>query len=972
MPDLEIIAVDPDCFYASTEDDSDVDIEGVQNGSDEPHITLKPIPSDNIQIDNDSMDIITLNIDDNLLIDSPDEDIFFLTDKDDLQQFDLASYIVGESSSSFLLSPPPALLKQRTPLKSSTVRQRLISMSDFTNAIPKIVNECSTKRLVEAAIPVQKALALPVRNTPMQKMPANNRRKRKILTREFIYTSSSSDDDDERQINNKSNVGGKSVNISANENSNSKKRYFNDNDPMWIPSTGADTKSKCKKLAKQTSVTSPIDVNINNTVDSKKSGKNMAQTQGGGGLRQLLKHQLMSSRPMKSKIMKTNSPAGASNVDKTKIQKPPTKTTGLGRGKDISITAKYYNRSESSDNCDRDTNHTVRNLVETSSESDSTDDDNMDRESNNLPQKDDVREERSYNAANSNMLIQQSRHKLTAAETKSNAPAAIDSSSMDSCDFAKALKINAECVGTKPKPLKRRIDVEQQKRIINSTILLQNPAKFKIIGEKTPTSENKPFRDLKTINNSNLTAAKNVTKVIEKMQNVQTVEKKPENIVKLETNENVMENGVKLEEADNKVKVESNAKRKLNIEEYLKRKSLKRHDSNALEISQNDSKIIETDSNNDVKNSDKNENDKTKQKIPFENSMYEEIIIVSMGCNTDISIPAASFVKKSNILDSKSINPTVLLSNIQTTVEKANSTADTAIISSTSLISSIQDVILKKTCKKTLTGNDQNKLKLENKETTKDDEEPEHGENKVIMHLPKDRIRPSTVTISIQTEPYFQFPPLEKLSSIKIAKKQLMPAGKRFGSIPKDDVANHVHINNNKGKNQKNRKYRSKTALSESSYYSDENRSSSERRSRYSDFYDSNGEERKRSHSHRKSDRFDRHRTISRSLSESSNSSTDSSTSSGSTSSGSSVSSANSSSKSFNSYGGSSSRSYFGDDNQFYRIRTKSNNSRRNRSRPQSNRSHSPGTFSITIRLKFFNDLKFNSFSFQRNGELFT
>lgn len=954
MPNLEIIAVDPNCFYASTEDDSDVDIEGDQNGSYAP-IPLRPIPSDNIQIDTDSMEIITLNIDDNLLIDSQEEDMLFLTDRDDLQHFDLASYIVGESSSSFLLSPPPALLKQRTPLKSSSARQRLISMSDFTNAIhKKSVNESSPK---QAAVPVQNTPATHVQKMPVT--PANNQRKRKILAREFIYTSSSSDDDDEHQISNKSKIGVKAVNNFPIVNNNSKKRN-NENDPMWTPSTGADTKLKCKKLTKQTSVTSPIDVKLNNMVESKKSAKNMTQTQGGGGLRQLLKHQLMSSRPMKSKILKTNQPAGASNVDKTKIQKPPPKVTGLGRGKDISITAKYYNRSESSDNCDRDINHTVRNLVKTISESDGTDDDDMDCEANDLPQKNDVRIERTYDPANSNNLMQ-SEHKLRAAETKSNGPALIDSSTMDSCDFAKALKINAEPVGTKPKPLKRRMDVEQQKRLIKSTILLQNPAKFKMISEMTPANESKPFRDLKTANNSSLIPAKNVTKIIEKAQNVQTAEKKPENIVKLEKIENVIENGVKPQEADNKmitneaideIKVESNAKRKLNIEEYLKRKSLKRHDSNGYKISQNHPEIIQKDSNNDIRNSDKDEIVKINQKIPFENSMYEEIIIVSMGCNTDISIPAASFMKKSDIQNSKSINRTVLLSNIQTTVEKVNSTADcTAIISSTSLISSIQDVILKKTCEETLTENDQNKIKLENNETKNDndEEEPEHGENKVIMHLPKDRIRPTTVTISIQTESYFQFPPLEKLSSL--AKKQMMSAGKRFGSIPKDDVANYVHINN-KGKNHKSRKYRSKTALSESSYYSDENQSSSERRSRYSDFYDSNGGERMRSQSHRRSDR---HRTISRSLSESSdasNPSTDSSSSSDSSSSGSSVSSANSSSKSFNSYGGSSSRSYYGDDNQFYRIRTKSNNSRRNRSRPQSNRSKSPGTFPIIITIQ--------------------
>lgn len=896
MPDLEIISVDPNCFYSSNEDDEDVDIEIVHNVTND---TLKPIPSDEFQLQlNESLDIITLNIDDHLLTDSPEDDILFAADTKELQQFDLASYIVGESTS-FLLSPPPALLKPKIPVKTSTARQRLISMSDFTNSVTKAMNETDSLKL---------------NTTTVQKTPANNRRKRKNLTREFIYTSS--EDDDDNPSDTRSKLDEKSVNNFVNEISSMKKRK--DDDPMWNP-PNMDTKVKGgKKLLKQSLVTNQKEIK---TIEAKKLNKNATPAQGGGGgggLRNLLKQHLLSNRPIKAtKLMKTNSPAV--NPDKVKKpSQPPAKWIGVGRGKDISITAKYYNCSESSDNYERDTNHTVRNSIETSSSSSSESDDS-DVDMDTLPR-----------TILTKIKVDQS------IKPKKDVPIAMDSNSLDSSDFAKALVVNAKPTVVKTKPPTKKVDIEQQKRLIKSTILLQNPAKFKIYSADK-TNECQPFRDLKLTNSINTIT--NVTKATDtQTQEVQTVKEKSEIELKSEPKQIEETNEQMVKDSVDDQKVESNAKRKLNIQEYLKRKNLKKSDANSPNAMQ--AIKIESISHGPNQNGTKAENE-SNHNISNGNSMYEEIIIVSMGCNTDISIPEASFIQPSEIKDKDAVKSTALLSKIQTTVEKVNSSAETAIISSCSLISSIQDVILKKTQHNESNENDVKKVKTETDNKGNDDEDPEHGENKVIMHLRKDRIRPTTVTIGIQTEPYFQFPPLKKFSS----NQKTAPIGKRF-SEPREEL--QISFNKNKIRNRQ--KYRGQNNLSESSYYSDEDgHSPCERRSRHSDFYNSNGNDsrRHRHNSHRPSSRYDRfmerNRTISRSLSESSDSSTSSndSSSTSDSSSESDSSRTSASSRSLNSYGGSSSKSYYGDDNQYYRIRTTSNNSRRNRH--QSHRSNSPG-----------------------------
>lgn len=224
-------------------------------------------------------------------------------------------------------------------------------------------------------------------------------------------------------------------------------------------------------------------------------------------------------------------------------------------------------------------------------------------------------------------------------------------------------------------------------------------------------------------------------------------------------------------------------KRKLNIQEYLRRKMLKTVSEEVTNTKDCATATTETKSNNSLNDTV----NKTDQNTAVVNnkSLYEEIIVVSMGCNTDISIPATPFIQAEN---SKLAKSTALLCNIQSAVEKLNSTTDTSKLSSSSLISSIQDVILKKSTDSAVGGSSNTKahkpIKTENHDTNNEnnDDELEHGENKVIMHLPRDRIRPITWSVSIQTDPYFQFPPLETLPPITTKKAHV----KEFGEHSRD------------------------------------------------------------------------------------------------------------------------------------------------------------------------------------------
>lgn len=129
---------------------------------------------------------------------------------------------------------------------------------------------------------------------------------------------------------------------------------------------------------------------------------------------------------------------------------------------------------------------------------------------------------------------------------------------------------------------------------------------------------------------------------------------------------------------------------------------------------------------------------------------YEEIILVSIACNTDISMPPNELECLEN--QSNSVG-TKFLTNIVNNFEKDNAETLLANSSANSLFSSI-NAVLQEQCSKSTTDNEVHNL-IENKSVKE-----HHGEDKVIMHLRKDRIRPHRSTRSLQTDVTPLFPPL--------------------------------------------------------------------------------------------------------------------------------------------------------------------------------------------------------------------
>lgn len=118
--------------------------------------------------------------------------------------------------------------------------------------------------------------------------------------------------------------------------------------------------------------------------------------------------------------------------------------------------------------------------------------------------------------------------------------------------------------------------------------------------------------------------------------------------------------------------------------------------------------------------------------IPSIDPDYEEIIRVSIQCNTDISISP-------NEHEQSHSNAQFLTNIVNNSL--VNSSAN-------SLFSSINEVIQKKCETQQIDQIVNEKM------------EEYHGEDKVIMHLRKDRIRASQNSIAIQTEVTPLFPPL--------------------------------------------------------------------------------------------------------------------------------------------------------------------------------------------------------------------
>jgi hypothetical protein len=264
---------------------------------------------------------------------------------------------------------------------------------------------------------------------------------------------------------------------------------------------------------------------------------------------------------------------------------------------------------------------------------------------------------------------------------------------------------------------------------------------------------------------------------------------------------------------------------------------------------------------------------------------YEEIIIVSIACNTEVTIP---------------INPaTETLAELYSCNNGEN-------ISANSLLSSIQDVVIKKSTMDQVpvalvvaTGSGQispnigvspsNQFSPGKPETSKSDnaskvtvkppvEEPTvengHGEDKVIMHLKKGRVLPKTFNAACQTINLPQFPLLKRLKPLASRNGHRRDKRKRnyrvrsaSRSSERSDVESAVV----------RRKTHSRDSRKSSSLESTRRRRYSSRsnsgHSRSSRSYDRRTRTRSRNSSRRQSSRsssrshYERRRTLSRSMS---------------------------------------------------------------------------------------------------------
>jgi len=135
-------------------------------------------------------------------------------------------------------------------------------------------------------------------------------------------------------------------------------------------------------------------------------------------------------------------------------------------------------------------------------------------------------------------------------------------------------------------------------------------------------------------------------------------------------------------------------------------------------------------------------------KVNFNPDLYEEIIKVSIGCNTEVTIPPIQENEESCGVKPES----KFLKNIVNNLNKDD--AGSLLKSTTSLFSSIQEVVQKK-CVATAT-----EANIEQSHEMMSEEFKEHGEDKVIMHLRKDRFRPLKCNAALQTDSIALFPPL--------------------------------------------------------------------------------------------------------------------------------------------------------------------------------------------------------------------
>jgi hypothetical protein len=124
---------------------------------------------------------------------------------------------------------------------------------------------------------------------------------------------------------------------------------------------------------------------------------------------------------------------------------------------------------------------------------------------------------------------------------------------------------------------------------------------------------------------------------------------------------------------------------------------------------------------------------------------FEEIILVSIQCNTEISIPP----NESDDLHQSKSSTTKFLTNIVNNIDDNKAKTLLTDASTNTLFSSINAVLQEKL------HEDESARTISNKSV-----DEHHGEDKVIMHLRKDRIRPHRSTQSVQTDNTPLFPSL--------------------------------------------------------------------------------------------------------------------------------------------------------------------------------------------------------------------
>ncbi|XP_017119890.1 uncharacterized protein LOC108141174 [Drosophila elegans] len=122
---------------------------------------------------------------------------------------------------------------------------------------------------------------------------------------------------------------------------------------------------------------------------------------------------------------------------------------------------------------------------------------------------------------------------------------------------------------------------------------------------------------------------------------------------------------------------------------------------------------------------------------------YEEIIIVSVGCNSDITIPPNQLSKAS---PRSLLKSSVLLYNISNGQDANKNIGN-------SLIASIQNEVVRQTSSTTLAT-----MPSDGSAKSSKDKSVQHGEDMVIMHLPKDRERKTLVSMATQTDLQPEFP----------------------------------------------------------------------------------------------------------------------------------------------------------------------------------------------------------------------